>query len=107
MSDRDIHRIGGAGVECLRLRAEEMKLDPPGISVLKADSPASAAAQMRNAYPKSLRLDESARVVASTTAEMIRSAGFDVIAKPSKRLPTHHRIIHPDGIAGFSDENLA
>jgi hypothetical protein len=42
----------------------------------------------------------------STTVEKIRSAGFDVIANPTKRLPHHYRLIHPDGVAGFNDENL-
>ena len=25
---------------------------------------------------------------------------------PTRRLPNHHRLIHPDGADGFSDDNL-
>lgn len=34
------------------------------------------------------------------------SAGFDIIPTPSAALPNHHRITHPDGVAGFNDANL-
>jgi hypothetical protein len=37
----------------------------------------------------------------------IRGAGFDIIPNPTKKLPNHYRLIHPDGVAGFNDENLA
>jgi len=104
--DRDIHRIGGTSIENLRLKAQEAALDPPGISVLKARSPAEAANQMRAAYPKAKRLHEAAKVVGSSSTDLIRGAGFDVIPTPSRRLPSHHEIMHPDGAAGFADENL-
>ena len=45
--------------------------------------------------------------IASTSEELIRSVGFDIIHVPSKTLPNHYRIIHPDGFAGFNDQNLA
>lgn len=104
---RDLHRIGGASIENLRLRPGDAVLNPPGISVLKSPTPGEAAAQMRAAYPDAAGLKAAAGTVGSTTTEAIRSAGFDVIPKPSKRLPIHHRIVHHDGVAGFSDENLA
>jgi hypothetical protein len=105
--DRTTHRIGGGCVENLRLKPKEATLDPPGISVLRAPSPAEAAQGIRAAFPKAKALHEAARTVGSTSEELIRSAGFDIIHAPSKTLPNHYRIIHPDGVAGFSDENLA
>lgn len=94
----DIHRIGGGGVDNLRLK--------PGISVLKAPTPGEAARQIREAFPAARALGEAARVVGSTTVEKIRAAGFDIIADPTKRFPNHHRIVHPDGTSGFDDEHL-
>lgn len=104
---RDIHRIGGGGVENLRLKPREATLTPPGISVVLCDTPAEAAAQMRAAFPRATALQEAARTVGSTSVELIRAAGFDIIHKPSGTLPNHYRITHPDGPTGFSDENLA
>lgn len=105
--NRDIHRIGGASIENLRLRPHEAALQPPGISVLKASTPGDAAQEMRTAYPRSTNLHEAAKIIGSTTEALIRDSGFDVFATPSRRLATHQRIIHPDGAAGFTDENLA
>lgn len=102
----DIHRIGGARVENLRLKPKEAKLNPPGISVLKAPTPGEAAAEVRAAYPDATGLHEAAKTVGSSSTEAIRSAGFDVVATPSRRLPNHHRITHPEGVGGFTDENL-
>jgi hypothetical protein len=31
-------------------------------------------------------------------------AGY-IMPNPTKKYPNHHRLIHPDGVAGFSDEN--
>ena len=62
---------------------------------------------MRTAYPDATRLHEAAKTVGSTTEALIRSAGFAVIPNRSQRLATHHQIIHPDGAAGFCDDNLA
>ncbi len=103
----DIHRIGGASIENLRLKPKEATLNPPGISVLKTPTPADAAAEMRAAYPDATGLHEAAKTIGSSTSEAIRSVGFDVIPKQSKRLPNHYRLIHPDGTGGFIDENLA
>ena len=103
----DIHRIGGGSVANLRLKPHEAALDVPGISVLRAASPGEAARQMRQAYRAATELHEAAKTIGSTTEQLIRAAGFDLIAVPTRRLPSHHRITHPDGTAGFGDENLA
>jgi len=62
---------------------------------------------MPEAFPAAERLHEVAQVVGSTTVDKIRSAGFDVIPNPTKKLPNHYRLIHPEGVMGFNDENLA
>jgi hypothetical protein len=103
----DIHRIGGGSVENLRLKPAEVGLVPPGISVLKCPTPDEAASQLRKTFPKAVQLHEDANTVGSTTEALIRSAGFDIIPNPTRKLPNHYRIIHPDGAAGFTDENLA
>lgn len=102
----DIHRIGGGNVENLRLKDREAQLSPPGISVLKATSPAEAVRQIREAFPDAEELGEAAQVVGSTSVEKIRSTAFDIIANPTRKLPNHHRIVHPGGASGFNDENL-
>jgi hypothetical protein len=102
----DIHGIGGGDPANLALKPAEAKLDPPGISVLKADTPGEAAAQMRAAFPSATRLHEAARCGGTSCAAKIREAGFDVIPDPTKKFPNHHRIVHPDGAAGFTLENL-
>jgi hypothetical protein len=73
---------------------------------LCAPSPREATRQIREAFPAADALHAAAQVIGSTTVEKIRSAGFDIIANPTKRLPNHYRLIHPDGVAGFNDENL-
>lgn len=102
----NIHRIGGGSAENLRPKEQETRLNPPGISVLKSPSPSDAARQIREAFPEAERLHEAAKTIGSTNAEKIRSTGFDIIPNPTRKLPNHHRIIHPDGAAGFSDKNL-
>ena len=106
-SSGDLHRIGAGGVENLRLKPQEAALTPPGISLLQAPSPREAARQLREAFPAADGLHEAAQVIGSTTVDNIRGAGFDVIPNPTKKLPNHYRLIHPDGVAGFNDENLA
>ena len=49
----------------------------------------------------------AARTVGTIADAAIRAVGFDVIPDPTTRFPTHHRLIHPDGVAGFTDANLA
>lgn len=102
----DIHRIGGGTVENLRLKPAEAGLDPPGISVLKNPTPGDAADQIRAAFPAATEILEASKTVGTTSAELIRSAGFDIIPNPTRKQPNHHRIIHPEGVAGFTDENL-
>jgi hypothetical protein len=103
----DMHRIGGSSVENLRLKSRETTLTPPGISLLHAPSPREAVRQIREAFPAADELHAAAQVIGSTTVEKIRRAGFDVIPNPTKRLPHHYRLVHPDGVTGFNDANLA
>ena len=103
----DIHRIGGGSVENLRLKPREATLDVPGISVIKAPTPGVAAREMRTGLPKAKALHGQAKTIGTTSEEAIRGAGFDIIPTPSNALPNHHRIIHPEGAAGFNDANLA
>jgi hypothetical protein len=103
----DIHRIGGGSVENLRLKPREATLAVPGISVIKAPTPRDAAQEMRTGLPKARGLHEQARTIGTTSEESIRSVGFDIIPTPSTALPNHHRITHPEGVAGFSDANIA
>lgn len=62
---------------------------------------------MREAFPAAGRLHGAAQLIGSTTTDKIRSAGFDVIPNPTKKLPNHYRLIHPEGVGGFNDANLA
>jgi len=62
---------------------------------------------MRTGLPRAKDLHEAAKTIGSATEELIREAGFDLIPIPSRALPGHHRLIHPEGVAGFNDENLA
>jgi hypothetical protein len=102
----DIHRIGGANIDNLRLKPGETKLNPPGVSVLQADTPTEAAAQIRAAYPDAIGLYEAARTVGSSSIQAIRSVDSDVVPNPTRRLPRHHRLIHLEGADGFADPNL-
>ena len=101
------HRIGGGRIENLRLKPAEERLVPPGISVLRFDTPGRAAAAIRAAFSKSTRIRIAAATVGSASEESIRAAGFDIMADSSRKLPTHCRIVHADGINGFNDVNLA
>jgi hypothetical protein len=102
----DIHRIGGASVANLRLKPREATLNPSGISVIEAATPGDAANEIRTGLPKATNLHKLAETIGSATREAIRAAGFDVISAPTALLPNHHRIVHPDGAAGFNDVNL-
>ena len=103
----NIHRIGGASIENLRLKPREAALDIPGISVIMAPSPSEAAQEMRTGFPRASGLHELAKTIGTASEVDIRNAGFDLLPTPSKALPNHYRLIHPDGVAGFNDENLA
>ena len=102
----NIHRIGGGSVENLWLKPREAKLNPAGISILQTSAPDQAVRQLREAFPDAEELHKATQIVGSTTAEKIRSAGFDLIPNPTRKLPNHYRLIHPDGEMGFTDENL-
>jgi len=109
LADTVVHRIGGRDVVNLRLKQREEALLPPGFSVLLEGTPAEAAEQMRQAFPdpvKFAQLHQLSEVVGSTTAAAIAQAGFALLLAPSARFPNHARVIHPDGVAGFSDANL-
>jgi hypothetical protein len=101
-----VHRIGGSTLDNLRLSAIEEALVPPGISVLLGGTPQAAADQMRQAFPRSQKWHEAARIVATTTAAAIRAIGFEIVPDPTARFPNHARLIHPDGLAGFHASNL-
>jgi hypothetical protein len=101
-----VHRVGGGNVANLRLSLLDAQQMPPGISVLLHGTPQEAAAQMRRAFPGSRKWRETAQTVGTTTAAAIREAGFDVVPDPTTRFPNHTRLIHPQGVAGFTDEHL-
>lgn len=62
---------------------------------------------MRAAFPLAKRLWSLASVIESTTGARIRSAGLDGIANSTATFPNYYRLIHSEGVAGFSDDNLA
>ena len=100
------HRVGGGSVANLRLSPLDAQQTPPGISVLLHGTPQAAAAQMRRAFPGSRKWQETAQTVGTTTAAAIREAGFNVVPDPTTRFPNHARLIHPQGVAGFTNEHL-
>jgi hypothetical protein len=109
-ADTVVHRIGGKDIANLRLKPREQTLQPPDISMLAGVTPAEAAEQMRQAFPdpvKFARIRESCRVVGSATVAVIQASGFEVRSEPSAKFPNHARLTHPNGVAGFSDANLA
>ena len=97
---------GESPVEMLRLTAFEQTLTPPGFSVLIGGEPREAAEQIRARFPTSRKWKRLAGTVASGTVAQIRQAGYDVMSDPTPNLSNHARVIHTDGVAGFSDENL-
>ena len=105
--DTVVHRIGGGSVANLRLSPLDAQQTPPGISVLLHGTPQEAATQMRRAFPGSRKWRDTAQTVGTTTAAAIREVGFDIVPDPTTRFPNHARLVHPQGVAGFSDEHLA
>jgi len=101
-----VHRVGGAGAANLRLNKHEISLVPPGISLLVGGTPEQAAADMQRVYPKSPKWRGDLNV-ASATVEAIRASGFDVIFWPTPSFDNHARLVHPVGVAGFTDANIA
>lgn len=76
------------------------KLNPPGISVIRADSADGAVKIWNNAFP-----NRPAVSAGEVDAEELRKVGFDVIHDPSSKGAlgqNHARLIHPDGFDGFS-----
>ncbi len=104
--DTVVHRIGGGHIENLQLSALEKELVPPGISVLLGGTAPAAAQQMRNAFPKSRKWYDSVMQVGTATIKAIRAAGFEVIMDATTRFQNRARLVHPDGVAGFTDANL-
>ncbi len=102
-----VHRVDGGSIANLRLSPLDKQEDPPGISVLLGGPPQEAAQQMRRVFPKSRKWQQRSHTVGTATAAAIRDAGFEVLPDRTARLPNHGRLIHPAGIAGFSDPNLA
>ena len=104
--DTVVHRVGGGSVANLWLSFLDAQQTPPGISVLLHGTPQEAAAQMRRAFPGSWKWRATAHTVGTTTAGAIRGAGFDVVPDPTTRFPNHARLIHSQGVSGFTDEHL-
>ena len=104
--DTVVHRVGGGSVANLRLSLLDAQQTPPGISVLLHGTLQEAAAQMRRAFPGSRKWRETAHTVGTTTAAAIREIGFDVVPDPTTRFPNHARLVHPQSVAGFTDERL-
>jgi hypothetical protein len=102
-----VHRIGGGSIQNLRLKSREKTIARPGISVLAEPTSGDAARAIRSAFPRATRLHAEAGTVGSATVGQIRAAGFDVVSSPSINLPSHCRIVHPNGVGGFDDANLA
>ena len=103
---RGIHRIGGASVENLRLKPRSGPRRPRDLRH-RAPTAKVAANEMRTGLPKAKgaprggenhRLDHGR----SDSQRRLRYHPHGLHA-----LPNHHRIIHPEGVAGFNDENLA
>lgn len=101
-----VHRVGGGSVANLRPSALDQKQDPPGISTLLGGTPQEAADQMRKAFPRSPKWRDATHAVGTTTAGALRKVGFEIVPAPTSRFPNHARLIHPDGMEGFTDENL-
>lgn len=102
--DALIHRVGGGSAANLTLKPREAILNPPGISMLLGATPQEAAVAMRRQFPR--KAPRGRTTVGSTTVGQIRAAGFDVIMDATPRFPQHARLIHPQGVAGFTDDNL-
>jgi hypothetical protein len=99
-------RIAGGAAAKLNLKMAEKLLDPPGISVLQGGTADSARKQMVDAFPKATNLHKQAETVGSATVKDIREAGFDVIYDPTRNFPNHGRLIHPEGVGGFTQEEF-
>jgi hypothetical protein len=45
-------------------------------------------------------------MVGTTAASAVRQAGFEVAPDPTSRFANHARLIHPEGVAGFTPDRL-
>jgi hypothetical protein len=104
--DTIVHRVGGGQVDNLRLSPVDAQLTPPGLSVLRGGTPHDALRQIREQFPRSKKW-RAVTSVGTITAGAIRHAGFDIVPDGTARFPNHARIVHRDGVPGFSDEKLA
>ena len=80
---------------------------PPGVSVLLGGTAEKVRQDVRRAFPHAAMLLETAAMIATATVAAIRETGFEVIADPTRHFPNHARLVHPKGIDGFDDANLA
>jgi hypothetical protein len=103
----DMHRLGGSRVDNPRLKPREATLKSARYFPLARSFAWGGRTSDTGGVPAAEGLHAAAQVIGSTTADKIRGVGFDVMPNPAKKLPNHYRLIHPDGVAGFSDENLA
>lgn len=61
---------------------------------------------MLEAFPKATELQKQAEVVGTATVKEIREAGFDVIHDPTRKFTNHGRVVHPEGLSGWTNEAL-
>ncbi|MCE3602623.1 RHS domain-containing protein, partial [Massilia sp. P8910] len=101
-----VYRISTEGPYNFNFNSRELdaiatgKLNPPGISLIRAGSPAEAMDIWNNAFR-----DRPAVSIGEVSAKDIRAAGYDVIHDPSKKgalRENHARLVHPDGVDGFN-----
>lgn len=45
-------------------------------------------------------------VFGETTLKDVEAAGFKLMPNRTLKFPNHYRIIHPEGAAGFNEQNL-
>ena len=106
MPDDVCHRIGGAYPANLELKPHEIRLNPPGISVLIGGTPQQAADDWRAVFSKP-GPSAKASTIGSAEMQKIRDLGFDVVHMPTPNFPNHGRLIHPtEGAAGFNPVGL-
>lgn len=105
-----LFRIGGSDITNLGSKSAEMGLNPPGISVIRAQTAEEAGQIMKDALPNATRLHDviNAGNIAEIDAKSIREAGFDIIHMPTGTIwDAHIILIHSDGIDGFNKSNLS
>ena len=99
--DLQVNRSGGGEkAKDWKLSRLEKGLDKPGASMISGTAN-EAAAEMRG-HPT---FKGNTDIQGTAKVSDIRAAGFDVIHWPTRDLPNHVRIIHPDGADGFNLEN--